>query len=177
MRERRSSSTTSRSGPITASVRIRLRMRSASNSIIVAERVGRHRLVEGGVVVGGEGVLAAADLGDLGAELAGRMVGRALEHQVLEEMRDAGFSGRLVGAADLVPDHMGDDRRAMVGDNHDFHAVVEQELEISFSADAFGGALPATAGPSASRQRGAKPRSLDTSARVPMFNVMLRSDV
>ena len=39
------------------------------------ERLGRHRLVVGGVVVGGEGVLAAADLGDLGAELAGLVLG------------------------------------------------------------------------------------------------------
>ena len=40
MRERRSSRITSRSGPITASVRIRLRIRSASNSIIVSSASG-----------------------------------------------------------------------------------------------------------------------------------------
>jgi len=29
------------------------------------------------------------------------MLARALEHQVLEKVREAGFSGRLVGGADL----------------------------------------------------------------------------
>ena len=90
------------------------------------QRVRRHGLVEGGVVLGGEGVLAAADLGDLGAEFAWLVVGRALEHQMFEEMRDAGFAGRLVGAADLVPDHVGDDRGAVIRDDDDLHAVVEQ---------------------------------------------------
>ena len=103
-------------------------MRSASKLIIGLERRRRHRLVEGGVVVGGEGVFAAADLGDGAVELAGLVVGRALEHQMFEEMGDAGFAGRLVGAADLVPDHVGDDRRAVVGDDDHFHAVVEQEI-------------------------------------------------
>ena len=35
---------------------------------------------------------------------------------------------RLVGGADLVPDHVRDDRRAMIGDHHDLHAVGELEL-------------------------------------------------
>ena len=54
-------------------------------------------LVEDGVVGGGEGVLVAADLADLRRELAGGMGRGALEHQVLEEMGDARFAGRLVG--------------------------------------------------------------------------------
>ena len=93
-----------------------------------AQRARRDGLVIGGVVVRGEGVLAAADVGDSRVELAGLVVGRALEHQMFEEMRDAGLAGRLVGAADLVPDHVRDERRAMVGNDDDFHAVVEQEV-------------------------------------------------
>ena len=61
-------------------------------------------------------------------EVAGRILVRALEHQVFEEMRDAGFARRLVGGADPVPDHVGDDRRAAVGDDHDLQAVGEREM-------------------------------------------------
>ena len=43
-------------------------------------------------------------------------------------MRDAGFARRLVGAAGLVPDHVRDDRGAVVGDDDDLHAVVEHEI-------------------------------------------------
>ncbi len=53
---------------------------------------------------------------------------RALEHQMFEEMRDAGFARRIVGRAVAIPDHMGDDRRAMIRDHHDVHAVVELRL-------------------------------------------------
>ena len=34
----------------------------------------------------------------------------------------------LVGGADAIPDHVRDDRRAMVGNDHDLHAVGEREL-------------------------------------------------
>ena len=34
----------------------------------------------------------------------------------------------LVGGADLVPHHVGDDRRAVIGDHHDVHAVGQLEL-------------------------------------------------
>ena len=34
----------------------------------------------------------------------------------------------LVGGADLVPDHMGDDRRAMVGNDHQFQSVRQREI-------------------------------------------------
>ena len=47
---------------------------------------------------------------------------------MFEEMRDAGLAGRLVGRADPVPDHVGDDRRAVVRDDHDFEAVGEREV-------------------------------------------------
>src|SRR5579864_698171 len=47
---------------------------------------------------------------------------------MFEEMRQAGLAGRLVGGADLVPDHVGDDRGAMIGDHHDFKPIVELEI-------------------------------------------------
>ena len=47
---------------------------------------------------------------------------------MFEEMRDAGLARRLVGGADLVPDHVGDDRRAAVRDDHDLEAVGEREV-------------------------------------------------
>ena len=84
-------------------------------------------LVVGGDVVGGEGVLVAADRVDHLREFALGMGLRALEHQVLEEMGDTRFARPLVGGAGLVPDHVGDDRRAMVGDDHHLQAVVEGE--------------------------------------------------
>ena len=81
-----------------------------------------------GVVLRGEGVLLAADRGDLLGEAARRVLGGALEQQVLEEMREAGLAGRLVGGADLVPDHVGDDRRAPVRDHDHFEAVGQREV-------------------------------------------------
>ena len=58
----------------------------------------------------------------------GRILRGALEHQVFEEMREAGLARRLVGGADLVPDHVGDDRRAAVRDHHDLQPVGEREV-------------------------------------------------
>ena len=57
----------------------------------------------------------------------GGMRAGALEHQMLEEMRQARLAGRAVGGADLVPDPVGDHRRAVVGHHHHLHAVVERE--------------------------------------------------
>ena len=85
-------------------------------------------LVVGGDVLAGEGVVLAAELGDDLREVAdGDLVGR-LEHQVLEEVSDAGDALGLVGGADLVPDHVGDDRSAVIGNHHDVHAVRQLEL-------------------------------------------------
>ena len=36
---------------------------------------------------------------------------------------------RLVGGADLVPDHLGHDRRAMVGDDQHLEAVAKREFD------------------------------------------------
>ena len=45
---------------------------------------------------------------------------------MFEEMREAGLARRLVGGADLVPDHVGDDRRAAVRNDDEFEAVLER---------------------------------------------------
>ena len=82
----------------------------------------------GGEIVAGEGVLLAADLGDEFRELALGMLLGALEHQMLEEMGDARLARRIVGRAVAVPDHMGDDGGAMIGNDDDVEAVGEGEM-------------------------------------------------
>ncbi len=127
-------------------------MRSASNSIMVGELLARHALEVAGVVGRGEGVLVAADAQHGLRELAGRVLGGALEHQMLEEMRQPRFAGRLVGRADLVPDHLRHDRRAVIGDHHHLQPVVEREAGGAFRGD---GGLGAEAG-ARQRDRGNK---------------------
>ena len=85
--------------------------------------LARHALIKTGVVAGGEGIFLAAVAGDDLRERADRMFRRALEHQVFEEMRQPRFARRLVGGADFVPDHMGDHRRAVIGDDDQFEAI------------------------------------------------------
>jgi hypothetical protein len=92
------------------------------------ELLGRHALEIAGVIVRGEGVFLAADAGDQFREITGRIFRRALEHQVLKEMRQARFARGLVGGADFVPDHVGDDRRAVIGNDNQFQPV--RQLEI-----------------------------------------------
>ena len=92
------------------------------------ELLARHALVIAGVVVRGEGVFLAADARRRLREPAGRILRGALEHQVFEEMREAGFARRLVGGADLVPDHVGDDRRAVVGNDDQLEPVRQREV-------------------------------------------------
>ena len=81
----------------------------------------------GRVVVAGEGVFRPAISRHDVRERAIGIGFRALEHEVFEEMRDARAPGLLIGGADLVPDHLGDDRCAVVGYDDDLHAVVEHE--------------------------------------------------
>ena len=72
------------------------------------EVVGRHDLVVGGDVVGGEGVVAAAHvLGEAVEGLVGQ-VARGLEHQVLEQVREARAALGVVLRAHPVPDLEGD---------------------------------------------------------------------
>jgi len=52
---------------------------------------------------------------------------RALEHQVLEKMRDARLAERIVCRTVAIPDHVGDDGNAAIGDDDDVKTVVEGE--------------------------------------------------
>ena len=96
------------------------------------ELLARHALEIAGVVDRGEGVFVAADPAHGLGEFAGGMFGRALEHQMLEEMRQSRFARRLVGRADLVPDHLRDDGRAVIGDHDHLQAVAEGEAGGTF---------------------------------------------
>ena len=58
----------------------------------------------------------------------GGILGCALEHQMFEEMGKPGFPRRLVGRADLVPEHMRCDRRAVIRNDDDFQAVRQGEM-------------------------------------------------
>ena len=93
-----------------------------------AEVLAGDTLEIGGEIIGGEGVFLAAQLRHQMRELALLVVLGALEHQMFEEMRDAALAARIVRRAVAVPDHMGDDGRAMVRDDHDVHAVLELEM-------------------------------------------------
>ena len=81
-----------------------------------------------GHVVGGEGVVLAAEPGDDLGEGAGGDLVRRLEHQVLEEVGDARDARRLVGRADAIPDVVRDDGSAVVRHDHHLQAVGELEL-------------------------------------------------
>ena len=92
------------------------------------EMLFRHALEVAGVVLGGEGVFLAADEGHRLRELADRVLGGALEQQMLKEMGEARLAGGLVRGADLVPDHVRDDRCASVRYHHDFETIGEHEM-------------------------------------------------
>src|SRR4051794_41768861 len=55
------------------------------------------------------------------------MLAGAFEHQVFEKVRQTGLARRLVGRADLVPDHLRDDWRAVVRYHQDLEAVAQCE--------------------------------------------------
>ena len=48
---------------------------------------------------------------------------------MLEEMGQARNAGRIVHRAHLEPQHLGDDRGAMIGDHQHLHAVLQRELK------------------------------------------------
>ena len=89
------------------------------------ERRDRHVLeVVGPVLAGGAVQIGRADpLEDL--EVVVVEVLRAVEHQVLEEVREAGLARPLVLGADVVPDVHGDDRRLVVLVDDERQAVGE----------------------------------------------------
>ena len=94
------------------------------------ERAGRHRLeIVGAVERGGAVDLGRADLLQIG-EIVARQILGAVEHQMLEQMGEAGLALGLVLGADIVPDADADDRRLVVLVDDDGEAVVEHELLV-----------------------------------------------
>ena len=75
-------------------------------------------LVIGGVILTGKGVLLPAVFGDDAGEFARGMVFRALEHHVLQHVRQPGDAVMLVAGADLVP-HLGNHHRGAMVFLHD----------------------------------------------------------
>src|SRR5262245_56388766 len=47
---------------------------------------------------------------------------------MFEEVSKPRLARRLVGRADLVPDHMRDDRRAMIGNHYDLETVRQRKM-------------------------------------------------
>jgi hypothetical protein len=90
--------------------------------------LARRALEVAGIVARRERVLLPADGSDDLREQPLRVLLGALEHQMFEEMGEARFAGRFVGGANPVPDHVGDDGRAVVGDDDDFEPVSEREM-------------------------------------------------
>ena len=91
------------------------------------QRLGRQRLEVVRVVLVGRAVeRAAGGLHEPGV-LHLRHVRRALEHQVLEEVGEAGAALGLVAHADVVEDAHRHDGHAAVGGQDDPQAVVQRE--------------------------------------------------
>ncbi len=92
------------------------------------EKVGRQRLeIVRAIGVGGAVGGAARLLDVLEVHLVGH-VRRALEHHVLEQVREAGLARHLVARADVIPDVDGDDGHGVIFLHQDGQAVVELEL-------------------------------------------------
>ena len=92
--------------------------------------VRRHRLPVVGRILVGRGVALAADRGDERLVLILGDVLAALEHQVLEEVREPGPAGLLVLRADVVGDADVDDGRRVVLVEDDPQAVLELRRRV-----------------------------------------------
>ena len=73
-----------------------------------------------------------------GLEVVVVVVLAAVEHQVLEQVREAGLAGLLVAGADVVPDVHRDDRRLVVLMDDQAQPVVEDVLRVRDVDDAGG---------------------------------------
>ena len=92
-----------------------------------AKPVAGDTLIIGGVIARGEGVALATIDVNQAVKDAKRVFRRALEHQMFEKMREAGFSGYFVGGADPVPHHVGDHGGTVIRNDHHFHAIGKLE--------------------------------------------------
>src|SRR6185312_11049979 len=93
---------------------------------LVERRAWEPVLVDGHVVAG-EGIVAATARLHGAIELAGRALRGAVEHHVLEEMREPSDARRLVAAADVHPVVENDVRDVEIGPNDDGQPVIERE--------------------------------------------------
>ena len=82
---------------------------------------------ENGGVFGGVGVIQTARPDNVVRELFRRQVLRALEHQVLEEVRKAGLARKLVLRAHVVPDLDAYHRRVVVFSEEGAQAILEND--------------------------------------------------
>ena len=89
-------------------------------------------LVIGSIVIRGERVIGATIGGHRFRELPRSHLIRAFEHQVFEIMRDTGFPAHLIGGTCPIPDHLNDNRRAVIFDHHSLHPVIESEMSDLF---------------------------------------------
>ena len=87
------------------------------------ERGARNPVLVHGDVVAGERVVGAALRFHEPVELAGRALRGAVEHHVLEEMREAGDARHFVAAADAHPVVERDVGDVAIGPDDDLHAV------------------------------------------------------
>lgn len=92
------------------------------------QMIRRHRFEVVGEIVVGRRVVVSADVLGQAIELLGLQMLRALEHQVLEQVRKAAAPGRIILRADVIPDLHGNGRARVVLDTDDLQAVGERAL-------------------------------------------------
>ena len=81
-----------------------------------------------GVVAGGERILRAANGPDRLRELPLRILCGPFEQKMFEEMGEARFARRLIRRPDAVPQHVGDDGRTVIGDDHNLKTIGERKM-------------------------------------------------
>ena len=99
------------------------------------ERRGRHDLEVVRAVLVRRPVHAGGADPVEGLEVVVVEVLAAVEHQVLEQVREAGLADLLVTRADVVPDVDGDDRRLVVLVDDQAQSVVEHVLRVGYVDD------------------------------------------
>ena len=90
----------------------------------------RHRLPEHRRVFGRVGVALAADARDVRRVPFGLDVLRALEHHVLEQVREPGAARLLVLRADVIPDLGVHDRRRVIFEKDDLQPVGQRRHRV-----------------------------------------------
>jgi len=96
------------------------------------QAVGRHALVEDGAVAGGKGVVRHPLLLQDPVEGTLRETRRALEHQVLEDVRDPGEAAAFVARSHPITERQAGGRAQTAGHGEDLQAVVQDRLPHMF---------------------------------------------